>query len=259
MIEKLNIRIPFFGCPIIIHWSLLIFLVISAFISFHYFSLMIIIFLCATLHEIGHLIGGKIAKITCDKIVLHILGGGAYMKISPDARPSIMFPMVIGGPLASLILSLIFGALIYFNNNYINFLFLVNAFILLFNLLPIFPLDGGRLLKIFFMNRGMNFLKATYLTTRIGQGLAFIILGWSILSFDILLFITMILLLVFSGIEFAQTKRHYAYLIFKEITDEREPCQLTKKDMATIEKITYKKEKDELIHALREKGFELAK
>ncbi len=251
----MNLKIPFFECPIIIHWSLSLFILFCSIAYPYYATIYIFIFLCVLLHEFGHLLGGKLVGVKCDKIMLHILGGGAFLQIRPDAPVKKIFPTILGGPLVSLILSLFFGILnYYFRNEYITFLFVINTVILCFNILPILPLDGGRLLKALFMYFGLHFVKASYYATRIGQLLATIIMGISIFYLDLASFSMMALVLFLSESEFKQSKTHFAYLIFTDITEDREACPLSEEDISTIKQLP-KKEQKELLEALAADGF----
>jgi len=142
----------------------------------------VFLFACVLLHELGHSyvtqnLGHKINSIT-----LFIFGGSSESEEIPE-DPGKEFRIALAGPLVSIILGLSFY-LVFFSINTINDGLFINiistmfgtlAFYNLllagFNLIPAFPIDGGRLLRAAFATR-MNYQKATKTASNIGKGVA---------------------------------------------------------------------------------------
>lgn len=127
-------------------------------------STVLILFGAILLHEFGHVLAARKYGVSTDKIVLHILGGAAFInqKESEKLTPKQNMWVYFAGPLVNLIISAI--ALIIFviytiflyngdGSSIDGFqtamctLFIFNSVIFLFNLLPIFPMDGGGILR----------------------------------------------------------------------------------------------------------------
>ena len=146
------------------------------------------------LHELMHSVVAVKNGLPVRKITLFVLGGVAQMSEEPRS-PIVEFKMAIAGPLTSFILSALFfgifillhgvtstvtkmsvGAALFF------YLGLINFMILVFNMVPGFPLDGGRVLRAAIWHYTGNVTKATYITSRIGKGFAIVLIVLGLLS-----------------------------------------------------------------------------
>jgi len=189
------------GIPIRIHFSwLIIFGLITWSLSTFYFpkaapqlkgssywisgvAAAFLLFVSVAVHELSHSFiairyGQSILSIT-----LFIFGGVAQMKGEP-AHPKAEFRMAIAGPLSSFLLSLIFflsyrlvtGEIVKALFQYLSQL---NLILGAFNLIPGFPMDGGRLVRAFIWNKTNDFFYATRRASQYGQKIAlfFIIFG----------------------------------------------------------------------------------
>ena len=107
----------------------------------------IILLLLIIVHEIGHFLTAIFFKIEVDKIYIYPFGGVSKFNISLNESLLKEFLILIMGPLFQIAFYFIIINIDYFNN-YINLITVYNYTILLFNLLPIYPLDGGKLLNI---------------------------------------------------------------------------------------------------------------
>lgn len=148
-----------------------------------------LLFLCVLIHEFSHSIeairrGRKVSSVT-----LFLLGG--VSEIEEESRSAgEEFWVSFVGPVTSLLLALVFWVL-YFSirsgnaqlSALVQYLALVNLLIGLFNLVPAFPLDGGRVLRALLWRTTGSELRATTIASRIGSafGAAFIGLGIVIL------------------------------------------------------------------------------
>lgn len=139
----------------------------------------IVFFVSIFLHELAHAVVARMENIEVVEIVLHPFGGLARFRHAPDT-PRAEFRIAIAGPAASLLLAIIFLVItVFFNASGENIisalsflLFLWNLLLAVFNLLPGYPLDGGRVLRAYLWKRGKDLNEATVLTGRAGQIIA---------------------------------------------------------------------------------------
>jgi Zn-dependent protease len=143
------------------------------------------VFLCVVLHEFGHVFAARRFGIKTPDITLLPIGGLARLERMPD-QPGQEFMIAIAGPLVNVaIAAVIFAALGYsvgleqmaaIENPRVDFLVRlagVNVFLVLFNLIPAFPMDGGRVLRAV-LAIWLPWSRATEIAATIGQGLAFV-------------------------------------------------------------------------------------
>lgn len=135
----------------------------------------LLFFLCVVLHELAHSLVALWKKVPVRSITLFLFGG--VSQIGKDApSPGVEFIIALAGPLASIGLSALTAALYLLARGFsepVGALFLwlagVNATLGLFNLLPGFPLDGGRVLRAVVWYAADDFRWATRVATRGGQ------------------------------------------------------------------------------------------
>ncbi len=150
------------------------------------------IFLCVTLHEYGHALTAKVYGYKTKNITLLPIGGVANMETLPE-NPKQEFNIAIAGPTVNVVIAALLYGYLYFTNGLMidledltvgsgNFLFILmsaNLFIAAFNMIPAFPMDGGRVLRALLAFR-ISRTDATRITSAIGQFIAvlFIIFGF---------------------------------------------------------------------------------
>jgi Zn-dependent protease/predicted transcriptional regulator len=125
-------------------------------------------------HELAHSIVALRFGIPVVQIVLHLFGGVAQISRDPE-RPGQEFWIAVAGPVSSLILALAFGMLSRIGGivgAVCSWLALINISLSTFNLLPGFPLDGGRILRSILWRLGGSYRQATRQASRIGQFMA---------------------------------------------------------------------------------------
>ena len=161
------------GIPIRAHISLII---VMLYIALTYglpgTLIAVGIFASVALHELGHSWVAIRKGCSVREIMLLPIGGVAKMSHIPS-RPTDEFLVAVAGPLVSFLLAALFWFLTatgFFTQFFIN-LFLINLMLCLFNLLPSFPMDGGRIFRAFMTPR-LGRLKATALAARIGRIMA---------------------------------------------------------------------------------------
>lgn len=140
------------------------------------------LFACVFIHELAHSLIARSRGIRINSITLLIFGGVASMEEGmPD--PKVELPMALAGPLTSLALGLICSAIAYLSAlitdpgiaGLLIFLFsylgLLNIVLFAFNLLPAFPMDGGRVLRAWLATK-MPLHRATRIAADIGKAFA---------------------------------------------------------------------------------------
>lgn len=143
------------------------------------------VFACVVLHEFGHIIAARRYGIRTPDITLLPIGGLARLERMPD-EPRQELVIAIAGPLVNVaIAAFIFLVLGYsvgleqmaeIENPRADFfarLAGVNVFLVVFNMIPAFPMDGGRVLRALLATR-LPWARATQIAASIGQGLAFV-------------------------------------------------------------------------------------
>ena len=153
------------------------------------------LFVGVFIHEMAHSLIAKAKGIKIHSITLLILGGVSQMEETmPD--PKVELPMALAGPLTSLAVGVICGALVYVFETVVpdpaiagvlifvfGYLGLLNVLLFGFNLLPAFPMDGGRVLRAWLARR-MPLSRATRIAADVGKAFAvlFGIIGFLLLN-----------------------------------------------------------------------------
>ena len=139
----------------------------------------IMLFVSVLLHELGHSIIALHYKIKVKQITLFLFGGVAEIAGEPP-KASAEFWIAIAGPVVSLLLAGIFYTLelIFINSILIYALFeylaYINFVLALFNLIPGFPLDGGRVFRAAVWGYTHDFKRATYVAVIVGRFIGFL-------------------------------------------------------------------------------------
>jgi Zn-dependent protease len=152
----------------------------------------LLLFASVLAHELAHSWMALARGIPVTRITLFIFGGVAQIADEPD-RPSVEFWVAILGPLMSLVLAILFGGvwvwlMVIDRANLIGTSFTplilpasilaqANGSLVLFNLAPGFPLDGGRVLRALLWGAWHDIRRATLWASRIGQGIAVLMIG----------------------------------------------------------------------------------
>jgi Zn-dependent protease/CBS domain-containing protein len=162
-------------------WSTLTYLIVGAVASLLFFASVL-------LHELGHSVLALREGVPVKSITLFIFGGVAQIGREPPTAGA-EFRISIAGPLTSLGLAAIFGGLGAVLTEYavvaapLAYLGSINLLLAAFNMIPGFPLDGGRVLRAALWQFGGGYQNATRWAARAGQVVAFGFIGFGVLQF----------------------------------------------------------------------------
>ncbi len=220
-----------FGIPVQVHWT---FILVIAWIFYLQYSqgwdwsttlwwtgMVIALFTCVVMHEFGHALTARRFGVNTRDIILSPIGGIARLDKLPE-KPVQEFLVAIAGPLVNISLVILllpylwwvgedvrtqlFALVLDPEGNFFQdqvqpldyfvfILLLINLTLAVFNLLPAFPMDGGRILRSLLSIR-MTRVRATQIAAYIGQGFAIILLVASFFSGN--LFQAFIAIFIFS-------------------------------------------------------------
>src|SRR5215475_11572761 len=146
----------------------------------------IALFACVVLHEFGHIVAARRYGIRTPDVTLLPIGGVASLERMPE-KPSQEIVVALAGPAVNLMIALVLmfvlGAhfdlsqmaqLEQAQSSLVGRIAAANVMLLVFNLIPAFPMDGGRVLRAL-LTIGMGYTRATRVAASIGQGLAVLI------------------------------------------------------------------------------------
>ena len=210
------------GIPVRMHGSFLLILLWAAWLGFNtcaagwplgvlfWVVFTLLLFVCVVLHELGHSLVAQIFGVTVQDITLWPIGGVARIAKLPQ-RPYQEFLITAAGPAVNFFLAIIFGVIAFawigpgrliamVTSPYqlerlltgvsaeamLIMLALNNLLLALFNLIPAFPMDGGRLVRSV-LAAFMPFGRATKLASWLGQGAAVLMGGAALLTSSLFL------------------------------------------------------------------------
>jgi Zn-dependent protease/CBS domain-containing protein len=183
-----------------------------------------LLFVIVTLHELGHSYAALYYGVPVKQIVLLPIGGVAQLKEIPE-NPIKEFVIAIAGPAVNFGLALLLWLVawafnlplfadpvaileglerITFEQIFI-YVFIYNIFLAVFNLLPAFPMDGGRVLRALLATR-LEYSRATAISASVGRGMAFLLGLWGFLGGGFFLIIIAFFIYIGASQEEAQVK-----------------------------------------------------
>jgi len=155
----------------------------------------VLLFVSVLLHELAHSLVARARGLQVKNIILFIFGGVSNIEQEPQT-PGIEFTMAFVGPVVSLLIgAMCYGLWFFIRGGHtlvepvLAYLALTNILLGIFNLLPGFPLDGGRVLRSIIWKVTGSAYKATRIAAFVGQviGYLFILLGiWMFFAFSTL-------------------------------------------------------------------------
>jgi len=140
------------------------------------------LFLCVLLHEFGHVFAARRYGVQTPDVTLLPIGGVARLERIPE-KPGQELVVALAGPAVNVVIAVLLlialggaaGVVMELTNPRLGLaerLLAANVFLVLFNMIPAFPMDGGRVLRALLAYR-MGYGRATQIAATIGQGLAF--------------------------------------------------------------------------------------
>ena len=214
---KWSIRLgTFFGIPVYMHLTFLLLLGWVGYINWTKsrslaatlgaIAFILTIFFCVVLHEFGHALMARRFGIRTRDITLLPIGGLARLERMPD-KPMHELLVALAGPAVNVVIAgILFGWLLFtgvlatlgqvpwsmVGSELVSVLMVVNVYLAVFNLIPAFPMDGGRVLRALLATR-MEYTQATQIAATTGQGIAFLfgVLGLFVFGNPVLLFIAL--------------------------------------------------------------------
>lgn len=179
------------------------------------------LFACVVAHEFGHAIMARRYGIRTPDITLLPIGGMARLERMPE-KPAEEIAVAVAGPAVNVaiwaILTFVFGAELQLDpaeaiedpaQGFWGRLAAVNLFLVLFNLIPAFPMDGGRVLRAL-LSIPLGRVRATQAAARAGQAIAFLFGLWGLTSGNVLLLLIAVFVFLAAAAESSDVSMHEA-------------------------------------------------
>jgi len=201
-----------FGIDVKVHWTFFLLLAFFGYVGFRdsgsaasalvTIGIVVALFFCVLLHEYGHSLVAQRLGSEVQDITLLPIGGLARMKTLPE-RPIDEVKVAVAGPLVNVVLApvffglaLLFGGSLSVPTNILAgvdslgqafaYLGVINVALVVFNMIPAFPMDGGRVLRGLLATR-LGPVRATEISSTVGQAFAILFIVFGFLSNNFLL------------------------------------------------------------------------
>ncbi|MFZ1750974.1 MAG: site-2 protease family protein, partial [Saprospiraceae bacterium] len=220
----------FAGIPVKVHWTfglLILFVIYTTFSngwkmgqSVGFIVYVLALFLCVVLHEYGHALTARRFGVGTQDILLSPIGGVARLRSMPD-KPMEEFFIAIAGPLVNVVIGSVLAIILLLSTGIIEpdlvnwqfddpiellrFITYMNFALFFFNLIPAFPMDGGRILRSLLAAK-IGKVKATRIASFIGRVIAIGFVIFGIFNQQVILALIGLFIFTMAGKEYDQTK-----------------------------------------------------
>jgi Zn-dependent protease/CBS domain-containing protein len=170
----------------------------------------VLLFVCVVLHEFGHVFAARRYGIKTSDVTLLPIGGLASLERMPE-KPAQEIFVALAGPAVNLVIALVLvlfldgrfdlsqmAQLQEATSTMMGRVAAANVALCVFNLIPAFPMDGGRVLRAL-LAIPLGYTRATRIAALIGQGLAFVFAWWGLMGNPLLILIAVFIFLAASG------------------------------------------------------------
>ncbi len=220
----------FWGIPVKVHWTfgiLILFVTYTAFtngfklwqgVGFVLYTF--VLFFCVVLHEYGHALTARRFGVATKDIILSPIGGIARLENMPE-KPIQEFFIAIAGPLVNLVIGSVLGLALYFGTGqlmpefafarfddpieFARYVLWINLALFLFNLIPAFPMDGGRILRSLMATK-IGKVRATKIASNVGRLIAIGFVIFGVFNQQLTLSLIGLFIFMMAGKEYDQTK-----------------------------------------------------
>lgn len=221
-----------FGIPVQIHWTFGFVLLWVLFIGFQegldfvsilfLIAFVLVMFFCVVLHEYGHALMARRYGVGTKDITLFPIGGIARLHKLPE-KPMEEFMVAIAGPVVNICIALILVPIfliVYYpidlesfanseglinSYNFLPILILVNVVLAAFNLLPAFPMDGGRVARAL-LSIKLGRTRATQIASYLGQIMAVVFLFFAIKNGALIMGLIAVFIFITAAQEYRMVK-----------------------------------------------------
>lgn len=214
------------GIRLEVHWTFLLIILWAIYVGwsqggttnavFWTIAFVLVLFVCIILHELGHSLTARQYGISTKKITLLPIGGVASLERMPeDPKQELM--VAVMGPVVNIVIAFflyffIRSQLAVFQDpeqveeffqvisaeNFLLYLFITNIMLVVFNAIPAFPMDGGRVLRAL-LSFSMDRVRATQIAANLGQFIAVLFFFLGLLYNPFLIFIALFVYFGASG------------------------------------------------------------
>lgn len=192
------------GIPVKVHWTFGLLLLFVGYLAYSngiptedigwFFAYVGLLFVFVIMHEFGHALTARRFGVTTRDVIISPIGGVARLESIPS-KPIQELLVAIAGPAVNVVLVIVFVVvqvisdhsilpqgerinLIASPADFISYLLVMNGVLVVFNMVPAFPMDGGRVLRALLAMITGNRLKATRISSFIGQLFAVVFIGY---------------------------------------------------------------------------------
>lgn len=203
---------------------------------------MLCFFASLLLHELAHSVVARRLGVPIKSITLFLFGGVAELEAEPHSA-SVEFWVALAGPVVSLCLA--FGFWVLAQSSAIvldaepvtlvmSYLALINLVLALFNLVPAFPLDGGRVLRAYLWHRSGNILSATETAAKSGSVFGYFLMGLGVFALFQGALVTGLWQLMIGGFVLLAARSSYQTQLARIAFDHKSVRDLMKRDLITV-------------------------